>query len=744
MTAANKVLEKLPDAREVGDSQWEARCPAHDDRRASLSVAEADDGTVLLKCHAGCGADQITQAVGLTLRDLFPSSNGNGKPKPQANGQTKSRLVKAYSYHDAEGNLVFQVVRFTPKDFRQRRPDGQGGWLWNLSGVNRVAYRLPELLAADASQPVFVVKGEKDCDTLAALGFVTTCNAGGAGKWADLPELKGRRVVIIPDNDPPGQRHAEDVARSARKVGAASVKILSLPGLPGKGDVSTWLIAHAPEELHKLADAAEEWQPTAETPTSEQTETEAPAPEAVALSLLASDGRTDAANAQRFVQKHGQDVRWCDPHSCWYVWSGKHWAQDRTRKAEALMSKVAADLWGEVRLLATDKSIERAVVDKAVQFVRGSNGANGIKNALALVKSAIPVVPEQFDTDHWLWNCPNGTLDLRTQELREHRREDYITKLCPTKYIPDATCPRWLDFLWMIHDGNQEVIDFDQRHSGYCLTGETREQVIRLDIGSGANGKSTALNCKLAVMGTDYAMQAPPNFLMQHKTDRHPTELYDLRGKRFVAATETGSGRSINEELVKLLTGGESVRARLCHKDNEEFKATHKLAIGTNNEPRIRGQDHAIWRRIAKVPYGVTFWNPDGAETGPPELKQDKALPEKLASEAEGILAWMVRGCLEWQRIGLAMPETVRAATDAYRSHQDIVGQFVEACCIASPEATTTFKALYEALQQWCEANGENTPSRTSVGLWLDSKGFERLETKQRRYRGIGVVLSDE
>jgi putative DNA primase/helicase len=235
---------------------WMARCPSHDDQRASLSIAEGGDGRVLMRCHAGCETADVVAALGLTMADLMPPTRENGR-----------HVEAEYDYWDENGDLLFQVVRFAPKDFRQRRPDGSGGWTWGLGDVSRILYRLPELMVASEA-PVFVVEGEKDADKLTGLGLLATTNPGGAGKWR--PEyseaLRDRTVVIIPDNDEPGRRHAEQVAASLENV-AAAVTVLTLAHLPPKGDVSDWLsvggtaaelLAMATRALHDMPVASRE------------------------------------------------------------------------------------------------------------------------------------------------------------------------------------------------------------------------------------------------------------------------------------------------------------------------------------------------------------------------------------------------------------------------------------------------------------------------------------------------------
>jgi len=233
---------------------WQARCPAHEDRRASLSISIGEDGRALICCHSGCEHNAVLPPLGLAARDMFTEAD-----VPHNGG---SRIIATYDYQDRNRKPVYQAVRHDPKDFRFRRPDGNGGWIWNLKDVPRFLYRLPELHAADPGEIVFVVEGEKDADRLVAAGVVATTNPGGAGKWR--PEfnetLRDRHVVILPDNDPPGRKHAQQVASSLHGV-AASVTVLELPGLPPKGDVSDWLDAgHTIEELRELAGKAPEWE----------------------------------------------------------------------------------------------------------------------------------------------------------------------------------------------------------------------------------------------------------------------------------------------------------------------------------------------------------------------------------------------------------------------------------------------------------------------------------------------------
>jgi hypothetical protein len=281
LTAIDRLLAKLPDAKQI-DKRWQARCPAHDDKTPSLSVASGNSG-VLVKCHAGCEVSAIVLALGLTMRDLFDDEPATGRPK-------LGSIVCTYDYQRIDGSLAFQAVRYAKpaKTFRQRRPNGHGGWIWDLDGIEPLLYRLPQL----QGQPELIVaEGEKDCDRLSSLGFVATTNPMGAGKWRasytqQLVAAGVRTVCVLPDNDEPGAKHAEAAAASCHAAGL-TVKVMLLPGLPPKGDVSDWLAqGHTGAELVGLLTEAQPWQPTAHTDAPTGSQAEASGIQLTALSEL--------------------------------------------------------------------------------------------------------------------------------------------------------------------------------------------------------------------------------------------------------------------------------------------------------------------------------------------------------------------------------------------------------------------------------------------------------------------------
>jgi len=441
-------------------------------------------------------------------------------------------------------------------------------------------------------------------------------------------------------------------------------------------------------------------------------------------------GCTDVGNAFRFARHCRGHVRHCDPWGQWLSWDRRRWQRDNTRRIWRLARSTVRGIYAEAAL-ETDSDRRGRLAKWAISSESRSLLTNMIE--LASSEPGIPVVPAELDVDPWLLNCRNGTVDLRTGELRAHDRADLITKLAPVEYDPDASCPTWDAFLARIMGDETELIDYLQRVVGLALVGQVVEHVLFFLYGLGANGKSTFLSALLAALG-DYAKQAPPELLMYSQHDRHPTERADLFGVRLVASTEVEAGKRLAEVLVKQLTGGDRVKARYMHHDFFEFDPSHTILLAANHKPVIHGGDYAIWRRIRLVPFTVTI----------PAEEQDPHLGAKLAREAQGILAWAVRGCLDWQLAGLRDPGVVTRATDAYRDEMDVLGAFLDAHCVVQKAAEVTADALYQRYRSWAETAGERPVSKKALGMRLEERGFHGGKTAgdARCWRGIGLILS--
>ena len=439
---------------------------------------------------------------------------------------------------------------------------------------------------------------------------------------------------------------------------------------------------------------------------------------------------TDYGNAERLVARHGEDLRYCYAWRKWLAWNGRRWAIDDTgelgRRAKDTVRSIYAEAAAEP---------EEAARKALAAHAKSTESNSRLKAMITLAKSepGIPIRPADLDTDGWLLNVSNGTLDLRSGTLREHRREDLITRLAPVEYHPDAQAPLWEQTLERILPG-PELREFVRRYLGYSLTGDVSEQCLAIAHGVGANGKTTIIDAVMAVMG-EYAMQGAPDLLIA-KRDAHPTELADLHGKRLVSTAEVEQGRRLAESRVKQLTGGDRVRARRMNEDFWEFAPTHKLLIATNHKPEVRGTDLGIWRRIKLIPFSVTI----------PAEERDEALPRKLAAARPGILAWLVRGCLDWQRDGLREPQEVTDATAHYRAEMDTLAAWVADCCVEAPGAWATLKNLYDSYAEWCADSRESPETKRRFGVLLTERGYEadKGTGNVAIRRGIGLRTDPE
>lgn len=437
---------------------------------------------------------------------------------------------------------------------------------------------------------------------------------------------------------------------------------------------------------------------------------------------------TELANARRLVALHGEEIRYCFPLERWLVWDGRRWAFDEKGELERMAKDTVRHIYEEAA--AAEDPGERKALGK---WAQASESRNVITNTVALARSepGIAVAPAELDADPWLLTLLNGTLDLRSGELRPHDPADLITKLAPVEYDADACCPTWDRVLERILPSESLRI-FLQRALGYSLTGDTSEQVLLFCLGVGANGKTTMLELAQTVLG-DYALRAPfDTFLASDRQGGPRNDLARLRGARFVSAVEVEAGRRFSEVVIKELTGGDTIAARHLYSEHFEFIPQFKLWLAGNHKPTIRGTDLAIWRRIRLIPFTVTI----------PTDEQDRRLPEKLRAELPGILAWAVRGCLDWQREGLGAPVEVVQATQDYRSEMDVIGAFLDDRCQVTETARATAKELYEAYTSWCEAQGERVISQRAFGSQLGDRGFDSFKGTAgvRCWLGVGLA----
>jgi len=437
--------------------------------------------------------------------------------------------------------------------------------------------------------------------------------------------------------------------------------------------------------------------------------------------------RTDMGNGERLVAQHGPNIRYCYLWKKWLIWDGRRWLEDHQGQIETLAKQSVRAIYREAEI-EPDEDRRKELAKHATR----SESKSRVEAMLDMGRSeaGIPILPDAFDTDLWALNVHNGTLDLRTGQLRPHRPADWITRLAPVPYQPEATCPRWDAFLDRILDGNADLIAFVRRAVGYALTGSTRDQVLFMLYGTGANGKSTFLETLQSLLG-DYARPTDFTTFLPKNQDGPRNDIARLLGARLVTAAEAEAGRRLSEVIVKQLTGGDTIIARRLHEEFFEFRPQFKLFLAANHRPVVRGTDHALWRRIRMIPFTVTI----------PEQEREKDLPARLLEELPGILAWAVRGCLEWQQDGLGNPEAVQQATRAYQEDMDPIADFLADGCVLNETAQAKAGDLYNAYEAWAMDQGEKPISQRMFGQQLGEKKFAKKKTKRGYfYSGVGVL----
>jgi len=420
--------------------------------------------------------------------------------------------------------------------------------------------------------------------------------------------------------------------------------------------------------------------------------------------------------ALRFSRLHADSLRFVNEWGCWMSWDGRRWREDRTL---AVFDRVRASC-------------------REASAKCGNDERTGVRLASKLTVAAVErliqsdrrhaAIAEQWDADPWLLNTPMGTVDLRAGEMREHKREHYITML--TAAGPGGDCPLWLRFLERITDGDTELQSFLQRVIGYCLTGSTREHALFFMFGTGANGKSVFLSTIAAVL-SDYAKTAPVSIFTASNTEHHPTDLAGLRGARFVTAIETEDGRWWAEARLKSLSGGDRIAVRFMRQDFFEYVPQFKLIVAGNHKPGLRNVDEAMRRRLHLIPFTVTIG----------EQERDPDLAAKLKAEYSGILRWAIAGCLAWQREGLNPPPSVCAATQGYLAAEDVLGRWLEERCVSRREVWTPGAVLFADFQQWCDRVGERAGTQKRFSQALEGRGFVQERTRKARgFAGIGLL----
>lgn len=441
----------------------------------------------------------------------------------------------------------------------------------------------------------------------------------------------------------------------------------------------------------------------------------------------------------------------------WYIFGPHHWQRDSLNDAmrgvddvvDVYLQELRRVSWAQEGAVRSGKLDETADLEKQrknlLKRITALQTVFRKEHVIELARTgtdSLAINGEDWDQNPWLLAVQNGVINLHSGELRPVLPSDYIRIFAPVEYRGlKEPAPIWERFQLDICNGDTNLVSFKQRLYGYCITGQTLEHIFPIRWGHGRNGKTTEDEIMDTVLG-EYAGQVESEILLSKKHGKSSggpsPEILSLRGKRFVHCCETERGRHFNVSKIKSLTGGDSLIGRGLYKEDFiSFKPTHKLFLSTNHLPHVGDDDYAFHRRIIILPYTLSFVD------DPKELYERKADPnllKKLQAEASGILAWLVRGCLEWQKQGLNPPQDIKAAKRSYRDSEDLLGHFLSECCLLDPSKTVRAGLLYRAYKKWADEMGYEPLNMMNFGLGVKRRFDSGDDYRGVFYKGIGLL----
>jgi P4 family phage/plasmid primase-like protien len=580
--------------------------------------------------------------------------------------------------------------------------------------------------------PLVLVEGwATGCSIHEAVGQTVVIGFSGSNLSAVAADLRRRfpnsPLQLAGDLDAHGKGF--EYAQAAAAAGAPAIVLL--PSFADGRDRGDYNDLHQAEGLdavrHQLA---------AVTDTSDRAVV--PFMEPFMPTCDARDGTRDSrpltefGNAQRLFDSNGERLRYVHDAQSWLVWHGGAWQWDAGSGVRSLAVHLPASIYGEGARHLND-------AEHFGKWARKSQEHRVVNAAVAMLAdfASLRLPLDNIDADHLNigFDHARQVIDLRNGSIRPARTSDYITKSLSGEAIGHAgKATRWMQFLEQVFSDDQELIDWMQRFCGYLLTGSTQEQLFLFCFGHGANGKSVFIEVLKHVMG-DYSRAIASETLSESKRQAGGAtpDLAALIGARLVICSETEDNTALAESLVKSLVSGDSMAVRQLYAAPVQFTPNFKLMMAGNHKPIVRGNDNGIWRRVRLVPFNRTFT---------PE-ERDPHLLAKLKAETPHILAWMVHGCIEWQRRGLAdTPVAVRQATDAYQVDQDLIGAWLSECTSSSVHAETAAGDLYANYKAWCIDNGLRAASAVALGRRLTERGYRVRQSHGKRL-WCGLILTD-
>lgn len=797
----SRFLARFPEVQE-DPGGYLVPCPAHDDRRPSLFLTLKDDGRLLVFCRAGCEQADILEKLGLKPRDLFgwmPGTahvvtGGTTLPGPGSvdvaalrvwlDATTARYALPGYA-HVANVALEYARSRFgldaaaverlglgvSPRGARDpfaylsprfraharlvvplygvdgvargaqgRDLSGECSARWvslanrrNSDDAHPIAWAKFGVLRGGADYGVYVVtEGPSDGLTVAAVGYdaLMVRGAGIAANTAMVDEiangLRGHPVVIAGDDDTSGRKFTETLGAALRERGVPASRLT----IPNAGDDLTDWRARDPEgfpaALHRAVRDATPIEPAegAGKPVLRGRVVRQGAGEDIVSvidgnraggildDLTATYGESDAMRAHALVEYCGGRIKYAPGLGFW-TWNGRVWEPGETRVRQAIHAMGAA-------LMLAGRTREARWYGTTIRI-----------DALITELRAVPSVAvhaDAFDARPELLTFRNGTVDLRSGDIRPPDMRDMLTRFVDVDFDPSAIAPRWERFVREIFPANPDLADYLRRLIGYGITGDTSEQCFVVLWGKGANGKSV-LTDTITHVFRDIAKTTPFATFEERPSGGIPNDLAALRGARLVMASEGESGKQMAEAVLKRVTGADMISARFLRQEFFEFKPAFLLLLATNHKPRFKGQDDGLWRRVKLLQFSRYF--------APAE--RDHNLTATLKDEAPGIIAWAVRGAVEWYRDGLQDPDVIREATREYRETSDPLAGFFPGVIVPDPDGRILGNEAFGAYLEWCEA--ENLPGKerwTRRGFY--SAMEERGAVRHSVSKGVELV----
>ena len=705
-------LQHFKISKRYGDKA-QCICPAHNDKQASLTVTKGKKCT-LFHCHSGCSIDDVLSAAGLEKKDTFYDN----KPlktswRAYVEAREKRKIEAIYNYFSFNGAYAFTKVRLDGKKLlygvlknerftyglsRNTPRKSLKAVYGNIKAINKA-------IAED--KPIFTPEGEKDVDTLTKQGY-TAFTYGGVNDWqADFAELvKDANVVILADNDKPGITVANTILQDIQAVVKSAKIVIPMPDVP-KADITDYFEAgHTKEEFEQMIN-------NAVTEKSVVQEADKSLIEILTeLNAVQNYETNDKGFGSLFAEVFKDKHRYNPSIKDFMLYNGKKWVED----TEGLSARTDAKLLSDA-LLQYGSSLGDADYLKAVTALCNIRNRN---NMLQDSKDVYYFSNEELDTNDYILNLQNGTLDLSESEpkFKKHAPDMLLSKICNVDYNPNANCKEWEKFLFEIMQGDNDKIRYLQKIAGLSLTGNTEMETCFILYGSTTrNGKSTFCETLIYLLG-NYALTMKPETLAvkQNLDSRQASgDVARLAGCRFVNASEPPKRMLFDTALLKSLLGRDSITARHLHQREFSFIPKFKLVINTNYLPTITDDTVFSSGRINVISFDRHF----------EPHEQDKHLKDKLRDENElsGILNWCIRGLQLYRQEGLEPPKAVRNATEVYRTDSDKIGNFINECLTKS-DINSKAKDIYEIYVKWCDDNGYGCENKGNFFAELKSKGI--------------------